>query len=212
MNIIKWGLIILLSLAAFFQVAISLKSQFYNPRYSILYNEFVQSTNFSTLLKENISPINTRNIATFNNLGFPYSPQNETVFGTNRGVRIVPLLLALSTFQYLFGVWWDRIYFFLILLLPFLGFLFAYATYGEKEKKYDAIVLISLFYAFSPWIFMRLVTGFWQLHIAYAALPIILFGILNLITNSQERISLWRLIIIALSMFVVYLFQPHSHL
>lgn len=160
------------------------------------------------LLKDNIHTFNYRVNGGTYNIGIPISPANETVYGTNRGLRIVPLLLFLTSMQKLFGVAWDRIYFLFILIIPYLIFDLSVKYFYKK-----APVLITLtsasFYAFNPWVFSRLETGFWQLHIAYAMLPWVIFSSLNINKVRGKKETTIYIILMAIALSLIYQSQPH---
>lgn len=174
--------------------------------YVIYFGEFVQSSNFSILAQDKLSSFSDRlNIGSYN-LGFPAPPQKESIFGTNNGARVLPLLLFLSLLQKVLGPLWDRLYLFFVLLLPFVVF-FKSARWNGASFGWAS--LGALLYGFNPWIFLRLSTGFWQLHLAYACLPFLLlyttFDFKKSHIRDKARIQIFAI----LSASVVYLFQPH---
>jgi len=182
--------------------------RFYDKSYSLLFAEFLQSSDFEQLLKDNTHSFNYRvNGGTYNS-GIPFSPSNENVYGTNRGVRIIPLIALLHVLQIFFGVLWDRVYFLVILILPMIGFLAA-AFFLNNKKQYNRYAFVSSFlFSFNPWIFSRLETGFWQLHIAYACLPWLWFAGINIFNNYKKYTEFLFVISVSSAMAIIYFFQP----
>jgi hypothetical protein len=174
--------------------------------YLIYFGEFVQSSDFSILAKDKISSFSDRlNLGSYN-LGLPVPPQKESVFGTNNGSKVLPLLLFFSTLQYGLGSMWDRFYLIIVLLLPFVVF---FKSSRWSGTSYGWAIIGSLIYAFNPWIFLRLTTGFWQLHLAYACLPFLLSYVLFNFKNAQQEHKIKIVVCSALATSIVYLFQPH---
>ncbi len=174
--------------------------------YLIYFGEFVQSSDFSILAKDKLSSFSDRlNLGSYN-LGLPVPPQKESVFGTNNGSRVLPLLLFFSTLQYGLGSMWDRFYLLIVLLLPFVVF---YKSSRWSGASNGWAIVSSLIYAFNPWIFLRLSTGFWQLHLAYAFLPFLFSYALFNFKNAQQEHKIKIVVSSALATAIVYLFQPH---
>lgn len=194
-------------LAILFVFLIGIKSDFYEHSSHFLYAEFLQSSDFGQLVQDNIHTFNYRvNMGTYN-LGFPISPQNETVYGTNRGVRMIPLLVFLNLIQKGLTGYWDKIYFLFIVTLPFVMFLFA--TFLFEKKRDLPTIVAATFYACNPWIIHRLNTGFWQLHIAYAFLPILAYFFLTLGRQYSRRKMVLIVLMTYIGSSLSYFFQPH---
>lgn len=177
---------------------------------SLYFGEFVQSTNFSQLLLDSSHSFSYRLYGGTYNLGLPYPPAKETVYGTQRGSRTLPLLLFFTGLQKLFGPFWDKIYFLLVLTAPFAGFYSAVRLITPRPHI-SQLLAGSLFFAFNPWIFSRLQTGFWQLHLAYACIPFVYIYLTNIIFSKKRDIrNEFILVTIAiLCLAAIYAFQPH---
>ena len=206
-KIAGWILVVVTLAAIFLGICIG-NPKFLDTNYSFYFNEFLQSSNFSQLLEDNIHTFNYRVNGGTYNLGNPIAPINETVYGTNRGLRILPLLFFLTTLQKIFGPGWDRIYLTIILILPFIAYWWTIKFFEVKTSK-TLLLISSLFYALNPWIFSRLFTGFWQLHIAYAGIPWVYFALTDLSNklNKYKRAFIISVSIIVLSL--IYQSQPH---
>jgi hypothetical protein len=198
---------VLLVLLALFFIGLSIDKRFFQSNHSIIYAEFIQSSDFGQLYDDVSHTFNYRVNGGTYNLGIPFSPVNETVYGTNRGVRIIPYIALLNIFQKIFLQWWDRLLFLFVLLIPFFGFLFSGYVYSAKNKF--TLTVAALFYAFNPWIFNRLQTGFFQLHIAYALLPFLAIFLLQLNKKIYSGSEVIRIVISAIALTVSLLFQPH---
>jgi len=205
---IKSPFLILIS-AIVFLFAISL--YIYQPHikdanYIIYFGEFTQSSDFQVLVSDKLHSFSDRMNLGVYNLGLPVPPQKESVFGTNNGVRTLPLLVFLSFMQKVFGTLWDRLYLLIVLLAPFIVF---YKTARWKKSSIFWANIGAMCFAFNPWIFSRLSTGFWQLHLAYACMPFLLFYIFSDIKSFSKLKKLNLIISSMLSFSVVYFFQPH---
>lgn len=214
MDITKKILIILTAICIFVIFSfISSNPNLTDTNKSIYFGEFVQSTDFSILLNDFTHSFSYRT-GTYN-LGLPISHQKESVFGTQRGTRALPFVLLVSTLQTIFGILWDRVFLVLTLIGPLFGFYVANKFFGISKNSFG-IFFGSLLFAFNPWIFSRIQTGFWQLHFAYAAIPFFYLSFISLWNFEQEKPksfpSYRKIIHITggiISASIIYSYQPH---
>ncbi len=187
----------------------NLPPDFYNAKKSFLFGEFIQSNNFGQLIADNLNLFSPRVGGGTYNYGLPVSQQNENVYGTNRGFRILPLLIFLNALRTIFGNFWDRVYFIVVLFAPLIMFLIASYFYHGKKMNIQSIAA-AFFYSFNPWIIQRINTGFWQLHLAYSVMPIFIFTILQSYKKKHSlKVTFVFCTIASISATIMWLFQPH---
>lgn len=204
-----WIIFIIIILAAFVRT----QSGLLNREKSLYFNEFVQSINFTPLLNDSLHSFSYRLAGGTYNIGLPFSPQKETVFGTQRGSRALPFLVLVSSLQNVFGALWDRIYLILILSAPVMGFIGANLFFRTTRNPLT-LTVATIIFAFNPWVFSRIQTGFWQLHLAYAAIPFIYLYFMSLLNEKESLTTLLntkaiRITTTILLLSITYAFQPH---
>ena len=173
----------------------------------IIFAEFVSSNNFYILLLETLNLLTHTSLGTYLQ-GIPIANTVNFVWGTNAGIRTLPILLFLTLLQEIFPKDWAYIYLGIALVLPFLIFILAY-------KLINKITIFSiigaLFYAGNVWIINRFYTGFWQLNISYAFLPL-LIAITIKVTQLKKNINrsiLYLSILYGITASIVLTSQPH---
>lgn len=174
----------------------------------LIFGELVSSNNFLLFLSRYFNILTgSIGLGTYHQ-GLPIRNAIDFVWGTDSGLRTLPILLYLVPLQKIYQANWDYNYLIIVFLMPFISFLLALRLY----KKIDLPILFgSIFYGGNIWIINRLFTGFWQLNLVYSFLPFLI--IIPLIIVNQKIIFIKRLFFLA-SLYsilssIVFTAQPH---
>jgi hypothetical protein len=173
----------------------------------LLFGEFIDSVNLKQLVYEKLhlfTPLH--GLGTYFQ-GIPIQNTVDFIWGTESGARSLPAGLAILLLQTVFHTNWFRIYEVICFIFPFLGFLFAMSLL----KKIDIPTLMgSLLYSVNPWILERMLSGFWQLQIGYALLPLLIVIPMKVEQASSEKTHyVYAAISLSLIMSIVWIVQPH---
>lgn len=174
----------------------------------LIFGEFVSSNDFFLLLSRSWSIVNNSiGLGTYMQ-GLPIPNNVDFVWGTNSGVRTLPILSFLALLQKIFSSNWSYMYLAISIVLPFLTFLAA-SRIGNKLSLFS--ILGALLYGGNLWIINRIFTGFWQLNLAYAFLPFLIVIPLKIITFkniSSKEYVFWSGLYALFASFVL-ISQPH---
>lgn len=170
--------------------------------------ELVSSNDFFVLFQRSLSLFNDFIGLGVYQQGFPIRPTVDFVWGTNSGIRTLPILFFLFLLQKIFPIYWDSLYLGIAFALPFVTFLIALAI---LKKIHVFTLLGALFYGGNVWIINRIFSGFWQLNIVYAFLPFLVtipIKVLCLNKYTIHVLAFWASLY-ALLASVVLIAQPH---
>lgn len=174
----------------------------------LLFGELVSSNKFLFFFLEKLHVINI-----FTNLGsylqgIPIQNVVDFIWGTDSGIRTLPVSFYLFILQVFFGNNWYWVYIVVIIFFPFFCFLIALRIY----KKIDIFVFLgAIFYTCNTWIINRLLSGYWQLNLVYALLPfliIIPITFANKLSYTHKSLFFWSTLL-ALFASIVMIAQPH---
>lgn len=173
----------------------------------ISFNELVSSNAFIFLLKRVWNIVSVFTGLGIYNQGIPTSVVSDFIWGTNAGIRTLPILAAMTGLQTIFPVWWADIYFIVSFLLPFILFILA----CRLIKQIDIwVILGALLYAGNAWIVGRMISGFWQLNVVYALLPFLVIIPLKILSTKRlSKLFFVLSISYALVASIVLIAQPH---
>ncbi len=173
----------------------------------LIFSELISSNNFFLLLSHYFSFF-----VPFSGLGIylqgvPTANILDFFWGTNAGLRTLPLLFFLSILQYVFQNNWSTAYLAISIVLPFITFLIACRFLG-KLSLFNFIG--AMFYGGNVWIINRIFTGFWQLNLSYAFLPFLIVIPLRLVSTKVHITELLFLVCIySIAASFVLISQPH---
>ncbi|MGI8420233.1 MAG: hypothetical protein ACR2LN_06370 [Candidatus Levyibacteriota bacterium] len=174
----------------------------------LAFGEFIVSNNFFILLTRLWNLPNSLIELGAYQQGIPIRPIADFVWGSDSGLRTLPILSSLYAFQRLFPNNWDYIYFFITILLSFITFILAL----KLVKKINVFIILgAIFFCGNLWIIDRLYSGYWQLNIVYALLPFLITIPLKVADQKQftwQNLSFWS-VLYALFGSIIVLAQPH---
>mgnify|MGYP004417312689 CR=1 FL=1 len=173
----------------------------------LIFSELVTSNNFLLLLNHYFSLFIPYHGLGVYMQGLPTANVLDFFWGTNAGLRTLPLLFSLSILQYIFHQNWSTAYLIISIVLPFITFLIACRFLG----KFSLFTFIgAIFYGGNLWIINRIFTGFWQLNLSYAFLPFLIVVPLRLVSTKVRLTELLFLVCIySIAASFVLTSQPH---
>jgi hypothetical protein len=174
----------------------------------LAFGEFISSNDFPILLLRAFDIVNPYTGLGIYIQGIPIANVMDFVWGTNAGIRTLPMLIWLSFLEKLFAENWEYAYLFISFIFPFCSFLLA----QKLVKKLTLFsVLGAIFYVGNVWAINRLFSGFWQLNIAYAFLPILVVIPLKITLYKKQSIKsiVFFASLFALAASLVMIAQPH---
>jgi len=171
---------------------------------SIYYEEFIQSNRMGQLLEENLGGYSFRVNSGRSRIGIVTEPADESVFGVGSGLRMVPLLTMFAGLKVIFGLFWDRIYLIIAVLLPFVSFYLGWKDFVAKEDR-NYLLLGAVIYGFNPLGAARIDGGYWPAVFAYALLAPFVAYTLKLFLQPSAR----HAVIVALFCWLLFVILPH---
>lgn len=174
----------------------------------LAFGEFIASNNFFLLLTRTFDLVNKYIELGAYQQGVPLRPVSDFVWGTNSGLRSLPVLAWLTTLDAISPGAWEYCYLVVTLLLSFVFFLVAIRLIRPLTVF---AVVGAIFYSGNLWIIDRLFSGYWQLNLVYSLIPLLIAIPVRVADRSSwtwRSLAPWS-ILYALSASVITVAQPH---
>lgn len=186
MNLSRINKFILFFLPALL-ILIALRNYLILPGIALL-PELMYSQDFIVLLQNHLHAWDNSVSLGHSNIVYPEAIGDRQIYGSIAPLSTIPWLFFLSLLQALTGEFAQKVYFFFILLLPFIGMI-PLARYWFKNDKNQFLPILTaiLFYGANLTITGRFLAASMNHNLAVGLFPIVIYSYLKLIDGIKEK-------------------------